>query len=252
MYVNNKWLRLSAVLLGGTLGIIAVVFDVQANMWTIGPVMLLTVIAYVIAIIWTSIREQKNVVKILMVEGQPDLYLQKMKILQNQFQSDKYKRLMEINIASGLIYEGSVDDALTMLEALSLRGFNPMHKGVYYNNLAFAYLMKNRVNEAQDIFKTHIGEMLAADRDPMVKSCARCTQAILDYKQNRIEIALETLERLLEKDLMPLQKSVALYYRGLILKKIGKEDPKPIFKESSIFAGETVFRKLSEAAAESL
>jgi len=227
-------------------------FKIKANMWTIGPLVAFLVAAYFIAIIWTSIREQRNVIKILMVQGQPELYIQKMNILKNQIQYDKYKRLFEVNIAAGLIYDGAVDEALEILEKLSLRGFKPMHKGVYYNNLAFAYLMKNRIDEAQEIFKTHIGEMLAADRDPMVKSCARCTQAILDYKQKRIHVALETLERLLQKELLPLQKAVALYYRGLILIELGKEDATPMFKESASNAGETIFRRLSDAALSSL
>ena len=113
-------------------------------------------------------------------------------------------------------------------------------------------LGEGKKEESQNIFKKHIGEMLAADRDPMVQSCARCTQAILDYKQRRISIAHETLDRLLEKDLMPLQKAVALYYKGLILRDLGKCGSNQVFEQCSTQAGNTVFRKLSDVALESV
>lgn len=248
----KKKLWLSAVISGVTLGIAMTTLDVEPTLSSMGLLSLGVFAAYFVVILWTSIREQRNIIKILMVEGQPDLYLQKMAILKKQVRGDKFRRLIEVNIAAGLIYEGKVDEALEILEALSLRGFSPMHKGVYYNNLAFAYLMQNKVEESQEIFKRHIGEMLAADRDPSVQSCARCTQAILDFKQKRVNIAYETLERLLENDLMPLQKAVALYYKGLIMKDMGKDDIGHVFKESSVKAGNTVFRKLSDTALNSL
>ncbi len=252
MNVNNKWLWLSAVITGVTLGVAMLAFNIDFTINTIGPLAIGVFAVYMIIIIWTSVREQRNIIKILMVEGQPDLYLQRMNLLKKQIRGDKFKRLIEVNIASGLIYDGNVDEALNILESLSLRGFTPMHKGVYYNNLAFAYLMQNRINDSQEIFKKHIGEMLAADRDPMVQSCARCTQAILDFKQRRVHIAYETLDRLLEKDLMPLQKAVALYYKGLIMKDLGKEGISHVFEESSSKAGNTVFRKLSDSALNSI
>ncbi|GKT33733.1 hypothetical protein ADUPG1_007496 [Aduncisulcus paluster] len=223
-------------------------FQIDFTLNTVGPLAVGMFAVYFVVIIWTSYREQKRINRILMVDGQPELFLQKMNGFKRQVQGDKFKRLIEINIAAGLIYEGRVDEAVEILESLSLKGFSPMHKGVYYNNLAFGYLMQNRVNESQEIFKRHIGEMLAADRDPMVQSCARCTQAILDYKQRRIGVAHETLDRLLEKDLMPLQQSVVLYYKGLIMTELGKDGCGPIFEESSLKAGNTVFRHLSEIA----
>lgn len=250
--MNKKWLWGSAIISGIILGIILGVFDVEMRLVTTGPLVLGVFAVYMLAIIWTSIRNQKNIIKILMVQGQPDLYLQRMNLLKAQIRGDKFKRLIEINIATGLIYEGKVDDAIHILESLSLKGFSPMHKGVYYNNLAFAYLMQNRVHDSQEIFKKHIGEMLAADRDPMVKSCARCNQAILDYKQKRIHIAHDTLDRLLEKDLLPLQKAVILYYKGLIMKELGKDGICRIFEESSSHAGNTVFKELSDTALNSV
>lgn len=250
--MNKKWLWLSAVILGVTLGIALQAFSIDLSISTLGPLAVGVFAAYMLVIIWTSVREQRNIVKILMVEGQPDLYLQRMNLLKKQIRGDKFKRLIEVNIAAGLIYDGNVEAALDTLEGLSLRGFSPMHKGVYYNNLAFAYLMQNRVADSQEIFKKHIGEMLAADRDPIVQSCARCTQAILDYKQRRVHIAYETLDRLLERDLMPLQKSVALYYKGLIMKELGKDGICQIFEESSSKAGDTVFRRLSDTALNSI
>ncbi len=250
--MNKKWLWGSAIIAGMILGTIIGVLDLEMRATTIGPLVLSIFAVYMLAIIWTSIRKQKNIIKILMVQGQPQLYLQRMNLLRNQIRGDKFKRLIEINIATGLIYEGRVDEALVILETLSLKGFSPMHKGVYYNNLAFAYLMQNRVHDSQEIFKKHIGEMLAADRDPMVKSCARCNQAILDFKQNRMHIAHDTLDRLLEKDLLPLQKAVILYYKGLIMKELGKEGISRIFEESSSHAGSTVFKELSDTALNSI
>ena len=250
--MNRKWLWLSAVISGVTLGFAMLAFRIDLSISTLGPLAFGVFAVYMLVIIWTSVREQRNIIKILMVEGQPDLYLQRMNLLKKQIRGDKFKRLIEVNIASGLIYDGNVDEALNILESLSLRGFSPMHKGVYYNNLAFAYLMQNRVSDSQEIFKKHIGEMLAADRDPMVQSCARCTQAILDYKQRRVHIAYETLERLLENDLVPLQKAVALYYKGLIMKELGKEGITQTFEESASKAGNTVFRKLSDTALNSI
>jgi len=250
--VTRKSLWVSAVIIGVILGIFAVVNDTYISVWTMLPLTFGVWLFFLIAIVWSSIKKQRDIIKILMVEGQPELYLQKMKVLKDQIRYDKYKRLIELNIATGLIYEGNVESALEIIENLSLRGFSPMHKGVYYNNLAFAYLMNNRIDESQEIFKKHIGEMLAADRDPTVKSCARCTQAILDYKQNRNNVALETLERLLQKDLMPLQKAVVLYYKGLILKEIGKGDVSQVFRDSASFAGNTIFKNMSNKALNSL
>lgn len=251
MMVNRKWVLYSAVIMGIALGIAMATNHIKLTVGTLLPIGVGVFVFYLAVFIWISINEQKNIIKILMVEGQPDLYLQKMNLLKKQIRGDKFKRLIEVNISAGLIYEGNVDEAIEKLENLSIRGFSPMHKGVYYNNLAFGYLMQNRIAESQDIFKKHIGEMLAADRDPMVQSCARCTQAILDYKQRRFNIADETLDRLLEKDLMPLQKAVALYYKGLILRDLGKRGSCQVFEECSTKAGNTVFRKLSDVALES-
>jgi len=249
--VNKKWVRYSAVILGVALGVALATNHIEPSLGTLLPIGVGVFSVYLATFIWFSINEQKNIIKILMIEGQPDLYLQKMSVLKRQVKGDKFRRLIEVNICAGLIYEGNIDEAVDKLEDLSIRGFSPMHKGVYYNNLAFGYLMQNRILDSQDIFKKHIGEMLAADRDPMVQSCARCTQAILDYKQRRISIAHETLDRLLEKDLMPLQKAVALYYKGLILRDLGKQGSNQVFKECSTKAGNTVFRKLSDVALES-
>jgi len=250
--VTKKDLWISAVIMGVILGVFGVVNDTYRSVWTMIPLTFGVWFVFLIVIIWSSIKKQRDIIKILMVEGQPELYLQRMKVLKDQIRYDKYKRLIELNIATGLIYEGNVESALEIIENLSLRGFSPMHKGVYYNNLAFAYLMNNRIDESQEIFKKHIGEMLAADRDPTVKSCARCTQAILDYKQNRNSVALETLERLLQKDLMPLQKAVVLYYKGLILKEMGKGDVSQVFRDSAAFAGNTIFKNMSNNALNSL
>lgn len=252
MMVNRKWVKYSALVLGIALGLVMATGLIKTNARTLLPIAVGVFVLYLGVFIWISVSEQKRIIKILMVEGQPALYLQRMNLLKKQIRGDKFKRLIEVNIAAGLIYEGNVDQAVETLENLSIRGFSPMHKGVYYNNLAFAYLMQNRISESQDIFKKHIGEMLAADRDPMVQSCARCTQAILDYKQRRISIAHETLDRLLEKDLMPLQKAVALYYKGLILRDLGKCGSNQVFEQCSTQAGNTVFRKLSDVALESV
>ncbi len=195
-------------------------------------------------------RKQKEINKLLMVDCNPNAYLEKMNRLEQQAYSEKFRRLIKINIAAGLIYSGEVEQAVSILQSIALKGLSPMHKGVYYNNLAFAYLMMNNTQEAQNIFKDHIGEMLAAEREFTIQSCARCTQAILDYKQNRKEIARETLDRLLKKELQPLQKSVALYYKGLILNEEGSISTIDTFKESARYGGDTIFGKLSIGAVE--
>lgn len=194
------------------------------------------------------LHRQRRVIQILMVSGNPQQYLYEMSLLKSRAFYDKLGRLIEVNMALGLIYDGRAEEALVVLESVSIRGFKPLHRGLYYNSLALAYLMMNRVSEAQEIFKVHIGEMLAADRDFMIRSCARCTRAILDYKQNRDAVALETLERLLKCDLMPVQKSQVLYYKGLILSERGHVGVENIFEESAALAGDTTYKSLSSAA----
>lgn len=194
------------------------------------------------------ISERKKAIKTLMIDCDPEAFLKRMEKMKKRAFSDKYKRLVQVYTASGLIYSGEVERAIDVLLRVSLKGFRPMDKGVYYNNLAFAYLLINKTDQAQAVFKDHIGEMLAADREFMVQSCARCTQAILDYQQNRNDVAIETLDRLLVRDIKPLQKSVALYYKALILREKGHAATKDVFTESASYGGKTIFGELSAGA----
>ncbi len=215
------------------------------QIWTTASTVTLSLLFLVRIII---ISERKNAIKILIVDCDPEAYLERMEKIRKRAIGDKYKRLVQIYTASGWIYLGEVERAIEILLNVSLKGFCPKDKGVYYNNLAFAYLLMNKTDQAQEVFKDHIGEMLAADREFMVQSCARCTQAILDYKQNRNDVAIETLDRLLTKDLKPLQKSVALYYKGLILSKNGNTATQEVFTESASYGGKTIFGELSAGA----
>ncbi len=91
MNVNNKWLWLSAVITGVTLGVAMLAFNIDFTINTIGPLAIGVFAVYMIIIIWTSVREQRNIIKILMVEGQPDLYLQRMNLLKKQIEGTNSK-----------------------------------------------------------------------------------------------------------------------------------------------------------------
>ena len=152
---HNKALRTTlAVLLGAGLGILRIRTDM--------PLILLIALLLWGAIlvsyvgIYPLIRFQKRAMTIFTDQCDPYPFLQEMQTQVSYKLPEALNTVLRIDLAMALYKTGSVQTALNVMANIPIEGkkrVNPIHKAIYYNNLAFFRMESGDYSGAEEAYR---------------------------------------------------------------------------------------------------
>ena len=101
-------------------------------------------------ILFIDLKPQRDTVKILSEECDPNKFLTEWVKYENYTSSKQHKITYSLNRCAGLIEQGNYNEALGILEGIDISKLNSVGSFIYYNNLMATLLHLDRFDKAKD------------------------------------------------------------------------------------------------------
>lgn len=146
--------------------------------------------------------------------------------------NEKFIKMLNVNISTGLFLRGKFDEAINLLKTIDIGYLNKDFKRVYYNNYILCLLQLERLDEAKEFKETKMEILQEKSRNDRVNISVQRVLAIYDFYFNENTTQCKkTFEYLIEINKINLYTVTLSYYLGLILIKEGKvREARPYFE----------------------
>ena len=156
-----------------------------------------------------------------MKDGNADLFLSEIETDIQKAKSEEYKRMLKVNKATGLIYSGSWDDAIELLDNIGDRFKYRVFSKLYYINYISALLYKSKVEEAVKLYEEkkvflQDTESRLQRRDKRVIESIKRIEAIINFHRGNLPESQAAFEELLSSQKYDIHLAVTRYFLGLI------------------------------------
>lgn len=197
---------------------------------------------------WKIQREHYEIIRILTDQGLPDVYMERLQqfVVKRGFQT--HAEGVAIGESIGYTGKGAYEDAIKCLQGVRVERMKYSGRGIYYTCYAYNMLMLDRISEADQVFRKHIGEMIAAERDPRMKHAVKFVRALMEIKLGHLDHAEVMLGELYKQDLRKIERSNVCYWMGKLQEMKRSGEPWRYFQECYALAGETMMKQLSAEA----
>lgn len=161
--------------------------------------------------------------KLLYIEKSPEKYIAEVDKLLLKFQSKNERNINYIQKATGLLYAGRFDEAVSILNE-KVKRIPPNWQVVYYHNMLLSLYFKGDIEKANEILNEVKSTIDSYYKKDYNKVTIELIYAISDYYNNRIIECKEFFNLLPEVTKNDYRIAMGYYFSGKILEIEGKTE----------------------------
>ncbi len=192
-----------------------------------------------------SYRETTDAMALLMEKGLPQVFTDRMNTIVSERNLGGHEPMILISMAAATSLSGEFQDSIVQLEKIETAHFKSEERGYYYTCLAHSLLLMDAVDQADEIFKHHIGEMIAAERNSMARNGIKTVKALMEMKLGHMDHAEKLFTELYQQRLTNLERAMVAYWMGNLMERNNRPGALDYYRECQTRAGETIYQTWS-------